>query len=212
MKYIALTVFILAMFISPAQAADTYDLADYWMITPGQWVNLADNSGNVVKMITVQDGDLRKLEIRSIASDGTETLERRIDQKLTADSIVFWGEYNFRDGNSIWIPPVYLPLNVSVGQGFPYVTAEQLLIDYYPLYFTVVFENDRYSITTSAGTFENCLKIIMNDIDFNSITTDVYFLAKGIGVVRQVRTVSYADGPTNVIDSSTWDMISYGTE
>lgn len=212
MKRLAMHVVMALLLTSSAAAAETYDLTQYWMVTPGQWVTMTGQSGSEVRIAVVQDGNVLKLEMRQINADGSTQLMRRFDQVLAGSSIILTGEYNHKDDESVWNPAVSLPRYVEVGQGFQFSLEEQLTAITYPLFITMVVENDRYSITTPAGTFHNCLKIVMNEIDHNSATTDVYFLAKEVGIIRYIMTGSYEDGPFNVSINHSWELSGYGTD
>lgn len=213
MKRLAVLAVMLMLLGAGAALADgSYDLANYWMVTPGQWVILNDADGNSIKAVVSPSNGTYNLEMRTIESDGSETLSRRFDQTLTDSAIVFSGEYNSRHDSATWSPTVNLPRIMEIGQAYKYTTTEYFLIDSYPAYITYVLDSDGYEITTSAGTFSNCLKLIVTQIDYSSITTDVFFLAKGVGIVRYITTKMDEDGPTNVPSSASWDMSQYGTE
>jgi hypothetical protein len=82
-------------------------------------------------------------------------------------------------------PPVTLPRDMEVNEPVFYSGTITQGTESHPLVLTYMIVEDGLTVTTDAGTFNNCLKVKMTSIGIIASDTTVQILAPGVGVVQQ---------------------------
>jgi hypothetical protein len=211
---------IVAFFLAAPAMAQTYDIADYMMLTPGQWS---------IKQGEIVCGGLTDPEAVVCSTQGKYTLHSWYEQEggvwqkdsidileITADSVIYRGEYEFEAGEEgYWLlnPPITLSRNLELnqpvvnkgvithnGESLPYVHSFMLL-------------EAGVTVTTPDGVFNNCLKIVKSDIETGEGGggSEVMIWAPGWGEVKIWAAEVESTGSEGYLESVIDQIISHGS-
>lgn len=220
MKRMALAVcVVLLLAVSTPATAQTYDIADYMMLTPGQWK--IEQGQDTSSGETWQTGSV-------ISTQGQYILEMWYEYEngswvkedvgilgLTADSLIFYGDYEFEGWEQgFWLlePPLVIPRTLEVGQAVMNSGVITHGTETIPYAHTLMILEAGVTVTTPAGTFTNCLKIAETDIEGNEVESEIVILAPGLGEVKGWSAEIEEEVPGVVeMDTETSDVIDYGS-
>jgi hypothetical protein len=213
--FMAAVVLLLA---APA-VAQTYDLADYMMLTPGQYAVLEGGDPCVGSTwqdaVAISTKDQYTLETW-YEKEGGNWVKESIDIiEITADSVLFHGEYEMSPSEQgFWLmdPPIAIPRILAlnqpvVNQGV--ITHESTSI---PYAHSLMITEAGVTVTTPDGIFSNCLKIIESYFEGNEAESQVIILAPGLGEIK-IWTAAVSDdgGDSAHLENGITELINHGS-
>jgi len=216
-KVLAVLVSLSLILVAATAMADevTYDLAEYMELTPGQWVTQTDQNGNEYRVVTSSSGGLLVREGYAIVS-GAQQLVHKWIMSYTDSSIFFHGDYTLVLGDATYNPAIVLPRNMAAGDAVLHQGEKQAEIVgcgtfTTPNYVIIYLDEGGITVTTDAGTFTDCIRLVMTELDHDSSITNIFYYAKGVGVVKHHQAGTYESGADIVTATATMTTTDYGS-
>jgi len=180
-------------------------------MTQGQWVTLIDSEGTGLRIKCEEDGAYLNLNTYIISSDA---LVHSMQRALIDDTIVIVGEYNPANGESTYNPGIAIPRLMYVLEGEQQPGVERFVSTggEEPYYSTVHLQAQGVTVTASGHTFTDCIRLVVVDIDTDSIGTSIYYLAKGVGIVKLLNITTYESGSDLFSATSEFVYTGHGTD
>jgi len=207
----------LAIFLMVAPAmAQTYDVTNYMMLTPGQW-----------KTIQGQDDceGFTWNEAEVISTNGQYILETRYDQnggwvresigifQVTPSNLMYLGEFDLSPGEEgllLFNPPLTVPRSLQLNE--PAISSGVVTGggESGPYVFTLMIVEAGVSVSTPAGVFNNCLKVVTSEIFIDGAQSEITIWAPALGEVQSWAGEVEDNDPGVEIDADTEQITDYG--
>ena len=210
-------VFLAILFLVAPAMAQTYDVTNYMMLTPGQWK-------------TIQGEDdcegFTWNEAAVISSSGQYILETWYEQdggwvkegigifQVTPSNLLYHGEFDLSPGEEgLWLlnPPITVPRSLELNE--PAISSGVVTGggESGPYVFTFMILEAGVSVTTPAGVFNNCLKIVTSEMSMDGGQSEIMIWAPALGDVKSW-SGEVEEGDLGVeIDADTYQATGYGS-
>lgn len=210
-KFTALCACLLVLGMTAVSFAEdgVYDLAEYWMLTPGKWVTGTDSLGIAHRTETIAIGNDTVAQLHYITLPGVGTfLGSGVALSVLENSILIHMEL-VNDATPELVdfnPVIAIPRYVKDGTYVTYTGDKTGGTAKLKEFFVFYVDEVGLTVTTPAGTFNDCIKISTTRMDDELVSSYVAILAKGVGFLKQYSTLTYGEGET--LTTSAHDIVT----
>lgn len=204
----------MVLLLSGMLSAQTHDVADYFMLTPGYWrveeQRVPGNPTPVNKTASVVTTLGQYILQNGFKWDGKAWQVGYIQVfELTSTHLVYHGEFN--PGNNkfmLFSPPMRIPRLMNLDDPFTHKGKVLYPTSVAQGAMTVMISADNLTKKTKAGTFTGCIRFMVSVLSDQYAETRSEIRAKKLGFVHGVHSeVDETEPETNMVDTKIYERI-----
>ena len=207
-------VIALSLAAAALPAQNTYDIADYFLLTPGKWMIRESHDIGVPTPVWREGMVVTQLGQFTLQNgfewNGKTWLPKEIEIfEVTATHLVYHGTFDpVTQDYTLLSPPLRAPRQMKVNSPFTYVGSIVTPAGSAPFVITIVITADKLTHKTRAGTFTNCLRLKVVTVTDTNTDTSSEIRAPKEGRVYGVEVgVDETEPEASMVDAGIYERV-----